>query len=80
MEKRISNASSIGSIESKLPSPDFEPDNRYNSDDDDTPVERVRKKYNKLKLDEVAEIADRMNFSLGGTAMMVTATLNDVGE
>lgn len=74
---RTSNASELRLDEttSKIPSPEFQVD--HNSDDS---PETIRGNYNTMRLDKVAETADRMNCSHQQTASMVTATLASAGK
>lgn len=80
VDRRFSNASSVELNESEYSSPDLEASDCANSDDGVTLAKTIGKKYNTLKLDRIAETSDRMSYSNGEAASMITATLTDVGE
>lgn len=76
--KRISNASDVA-IESAS-APECQDDNYSNSDESDDSSKRVRRNYNTMRLDKVAEIADRVNCSSNKTAAIVTSAFESAGK
>lgn len=78
--KKTSNALGVV-IESSTEYCDHDDNYRssYSDNSDDSPV-RVRRNYNTMRLDKVAETADRVNCSSNKTAAIVTAAFENAGK